>query len=117
MEFGRQVVAKRDFQIAQVVLPWGCTGGALALCICRDDRGILGAEIDVPRSVTKRVTSLYYTLYLYLSFVSSLPFVPWFGRSYCTLVICLSPSLEAIGLTFSKTFLVVMNAMMVCETG
>ena len=89
------MVAKRDFQIAQVVLPWGYTGGgALALCICRDDRGILSAEMDVPRSVTKRVTSLYYTLYSYLSFVSSLPFVPWFGRSYCTLVICLSPSFE-----------------------
>ena len=47
--------------------------GALALCICRDDRGVLGAEMDVPRSVTKRVTYLYYTLFSYLSFVSSLP--------------------------------------------
>ena len=32
--------------------------GALALCICRQDRGVLGAEMDVPRSVAKRVTSL-----------------------------------------------------------
>ena len=54
----------------------GMYWGALALCICRDDRGVLGAEMDVPRSVTKRVTYLYYTLYSYLSFVSSLPFVP-----------------------------------------
>ena len=44
----------------------GMYWGALALCICRDDRGILGAEMDVPRSVTKRVTSLYYTLYSYI---------------------------------------------------
>ena len=68
--------------------------GGIGSLLCRDDRGILGTEMDVPRSVTKRVTSLYYTLYSYLSFVSSLPFVPWFGRSYCTLVICLSPSFE-----------------------
>ena len=28
--------------------------GALALCICREDRGVLGAEMDVPRSVLPR---------------------------------------------------------------
>ena len=37
--------------------------GELDLCICRDDRGVLGAEMDVSRSVTKRVTYLYHTLY------------------------------------------------------
>ena len=37
--------------------------GALAFCICRDDPGVLGAEMAVPRSVTNRVTSLYHTLY------------------------------------------------------
>ena len=44
------------------MLPWGCAGDT-GLCICRDDRGVLGAEMDVPRSVTKRVTFLYHTLY------------------------------------------------------
>ena len=37
--------------------------GALAIGICRDYRGVPDAEMDVPRSVTKRVASLYHTLY------------------------------------------------------
>ena len=54
-----------------------------------------GAEMDVPRNVAKRVASLYLHCTPLLSPVSSLSFVPWFGRSYCTLDICLSPSFEA----------------------
>ena len=102
--------------VTQVVLPWGCAGG-IGSFICRDNRGVFGAEMDVPRSVNKRNIFIPYTVpLLYLYFVSSLQFVPWFGRSYCTLDICPIPSFEAwMGLTFSKTFLVMMNAMIVCD--
>ena len=62
VEFGRQVVTKRDCQIARLCSR-GDVLGTLALCICRDDRGVLAAEMDVSRSVTKRVTFLYHTLY------------------------------------------------------
>ena len=47
--------------------------GALALCICREDRGVIGAEMDVPRSVLPRgcaggIGSLY---------LSGRPGCPW----------------------------------------
>ena len=46
------MVIKHNCQIAQVVVD---VLGALVLYICRDDQGVFGAEMDVPRSLAKRV--------------------------------------------------------------